>query len=299
MNNTTEEKSKLILKGTTNFLMWYKRIILKLRKENVFTISENNNMIWNEDKNLDGQIIILDLIADNCGHVITGQESPAEMLEKLKQAYGTVFKDLGSLKAECRRIHFPYRLVPTKGFDELDKRKEILATAGGNLSDAEEVEILIDGLTDSFWFMCRGNLRMKGLSNLNAATVRKDILQYWHAFGGLPDKKNMANATKTTRQCAKCLKERPELKSKDGRLLFETHDTEFCKAQNKGSSNYSFKVQNKGSSNYSFLNSSTILDSGSNRHYFRDKPSISYRKCSGQVYGPNNSVSKIIGTGDV
>ncbi len=158
-NQTTDEKMKVLLKGSANFLMWHKRIILKLQKEKVFTISENNR-IWNEDKTLDGQIIILDLIADHCGHVLTGQESPAEMLKKLEQAYGTVFKDLGSLKAECRRIHFPYRLAPTKGFEDLDKRKEVLAAAGGNLSDAEEVEILIDGLTDQFWFTCRGNLRM-------------------------------------------------------------------------------------------------------------------------------------------
>ena len=98
---------------------------------------------------------------------LTATTQDVVLLRTHQQAYGTVLKDLGSLKAECRRIHFPYKLAPTKGFDDLDKRKEILATAGGNLSDAEEVEILIDGLTDSFWFTCRGNLRMKGLSNLS------------------------------------------------------------------------------------------------------------------------------------
>jgi hypothetical protein len=38
MNNTfSEEKSKLLLKGRANYLMWHKRIIEKLQKEKIFS----------------------------------------------------------------------------------------------------------------------------------------------------------------------------------------------------------------------------------------------------------------------
>jgi hypothetical protein len=36
-----------------------------------------------KDKTLDGQLISLGNISDHCGHVLTGEETPGEMLEKI------------------------------------------------------------------------------------------------------------------------------------------------------------------------------------------------------------------------
>ena len=106
-----------------------KRIKIKLQKEGVFKI-ENNSRVWLKEKTLDGQSIILDNIADNCGHILTGEESPEEMLEKISQTYGPT-KDMGMLHIECYTISLSYRISPAKGFDQLDKRKELLVSAGG------------------------------------------------------------------------------------------------------------------------------------------------------------------------
>ena len=64
---------------------------------------ENDTRVWLKDKSLDGQLIILDNISDNCGHILTGEESPEEMLDKISQTYGPT-KDMGMLHSECYTI---------------------------------------------------------------------------------------------------------------------------------------------------------------------------------------------------
>ena len=285
MNNNNESTKQQLLKGSVNYLTWIKRMKLKLQKEGVLKI-ENETRVWLKDKTLDGQLIILDNISDHCGHILTGEESPEEMLEKISQTYGPT-KDMGMLRSECYTISLPYRISPAKGFDELDKRKELLVSAGGRLEDSEEVNILINCLHENFWFNCRGQLRMKGYCNLTASDVRKEILAYWHAYSNPAKRVFHASASlSSSRKCTNCFKIRPHQKVKSGKYLYETHDTAYCRVNEENKEKFE---------NYSPI----LLDTCANYHYFSDKPKINYKACLGKVYGPNNSVSEILGTGDV
>jgi hypothetical protein len=118
---------------------------------------------------------------------------------------------MGMLKSECRKISLPSRISPTKVFDQLDKRKELLFSAGGKIEDSEEFDILINSLNENFRFKCRGQLRMKGYSNFNKSSeVRREILVYRHAYCN-PAKNNFhASASlSSSRRCSNCHKNRP------------------------------------------------------------------------------------------
>ncbi|KAJ2985696.1 hypothetical protein HDV02_000401 [Globomyces sp. JEL0801] len=299
MTNDNEElKSKQLLRGSINYLPWVKRTTLKLLKLKIITITKTDNseassFQWSisEDDLLNATSIILDSVVDDINCTINILDGPEMILNKLNNAYGAQHLDIGELKAELRSMWFDPSIEATIIFAKYDKKRELLFSAGGEVTEAEEVGIFVDGLKHKFWFNCRGYIRETGISTFTSETIRTKIAKHWAAWGGPEyakqsrksnDNFQANHATWTPRLCEKCKSDRPEVMTKDGkRKLYETHNTDYCKA-------------NKTFSKY--LRPLNALDTGANRHFSKNKPNNSQTIVQ-RVTAAGGSTHSVVGVG--
>jgi hypothetical protein len=110
----------------------------------------------------------------------------------------------------------------------LDQRIEEFESSGGTLTDEEEVEVILDGLTgdairDAFWFNCVGYLNMLESAEITASSTRSYVIKFWNAHrstGKISERHSANNAAQKrrgNRHCSAC-------ESKERLKIANSHD---------------------------------------------------------------------------
>jgi hypothetical protein len=241
---TETNKIKSTLKGESNYHAWRSVIDLKCKSttrgwrtiEPKLNPSDPTTYVWSTDqtKIQEAQEFILESIDDSCKNIISGDDSPAEMLRELQENFGGIYQDIHVLKQLCRELWFPRYKDPQEVFILFDEKLLKYKHAGGTLTESEQVEIIFGGLSHhksdiSFWGHIRGTLLETPINDWNVVNLRKYIRKKWHNFGGpayvkarvQPKPLHANQVTWNPRKCNICEIERAGVRTRDGkRFLF-------------------------------------------------------------------------------
>ena len=280
-----ENSKKNQLKGRENYLAW------KTRLETLLTIDEviKRNATT-------GEIEIAGVVAvkpenekkakkyliQNCDDCVMHAIDPADkflkILAKLNDSYGFGSIDPSIILNQLRDVRFHPSKDPAIVLNEIDIRLTELKSSGGTISDEQVVQYIHDGLSgdslrDNFWFNCKGQMSMVGLSNYTVETAGQYIVKFWYCYKPKlsAEKANTANDKKKTyekRFCEHC-------SNSDRHKIMKTHNTADCRVHKS-------EATNKAAQNYSPPD--LYHDSGTSKTMVNYPPPIAHEKHIVPVY---------------
>ena len=283
----TETTRKQLLTGRNNFLSWLTRLEGLLTIDDIIERTDEGIVILGatpEEKKKnerEAKRYVLKNCDDSVMHVISPSDSFFETIEKLNSAYGFGNLDPSTIMKELRSIKFHPSRNPSVIFEFIDKKTVELESSGGAISDSQLVEFMHDGLSgdpqrDTFWFNCRGQMAMNGLSTYTSETAKNYIQKYWYAFK--IDHRETANHVEVKRSwerrhCTLCAQNRPKIAGTHNieKCRFKTNETANMATQKGQSDN---KPTQECSNLLLFSNpkESIFHDSGSSKTMINFKP---------------------------
>ena len=212
------------------------------------------------------KIYLIKNCSDDVMHSINPTDTFLGMMAKLNAAYGFANMDPSVILGKLRTISFNPSKDPAIMLNQINKWTAELESAGGSISDAQLVQLMVDGLTgdqfkDNFWFHCYGKLKMDGLKTYTSDSTGKFICKFWHAYKTQRNESESSNRVFENRLCDHC-------KTAKRTRIMKTHNTKDCKIHGKEeNTTLENKVDQKYSSNLTLYH-----DSGTSTTMINVKP---------------------------
>ncbi len=275
----SEEKAKkdILLKGRVNYLAWATRLELMLALDDVAKRNDNDNIVVAGETELEKKTnekkakrYVVQNLSDSVMHSINPNDSFEDLLANLNAAYGYANMDPSVVHQKLRTISFHPNKDPGIMLNQINLWTAELDSAGGEISEAQLVQLMIDGLSgdtfkDNFWFNCRGQMIQTGLKTYSFATAGRFITRFWYAYKPVRATETSNQATYEKRLCQMC-------KKSNRTRIMKTHNTADCRFLEETA--LSTKLErNKESSTYSSSYCTDLFhDSGTSRTMINYKP---------------------------
>jgi hypothetical protein len=243
------------LPGMENYLAWKTRLETLLSIDEVIKRNATTGEIEiagaaavKPDNEKKAKKYLIQNCDDCVMHAINPEDNFIKILAKLNDSYGFGSIDPSIILNQLRDIRFHPSKDPAIVLNEIDIRLAELNSSGGTITDDQVVQYIHDGLSgdslrDNFWYNCKGNMSMVGLSKYTVETAGQYIVKFWYSYKPKlsAEKANSANNKKKThyekRFCEHC-------SNGDRQRIMKTHNTADCRihkceAANKAAQNYS------------------------------------------------------------
>lgn len=158
-DNTNETKKDILLKGRANYLAWITRLESMLSLDDVVKKNEQGkleisgaNEITKATNEKTAKRYVINNLSDAVMHTVNPSDTFAHLLSNLNAAYGFANMDPSVIHQKLRTISFNPNKDPSIMLDQINLWTAELESSGGEISDAQLVQLMVDGLSGDTFF---------------------------------------------------------------------------------------------------------------------------------------------------